>query len=191
MYFCVFFFQNLTEFNTANNRRISMLGIVDDNNRGATKRKRRSVTFNEEEEIINPEDIDPSIGRFRNLIQTTVIPSAKKPRLDSGLIPNPAKHFVPRVASLYDDLPEEDSYNNSSSTPTFFTSLSTKLGLPLPNPAPEVADKMAVEEPIPQLPPQPMHPPLPVLNMSLDEPKKKKYAKEAWPGKKSHGASLF
>jgi hypothetical protein len=32
------------------------------------------ITFNEEEIIINPEDVDPSVGRFRNLIETTVIP---------------------------------------------------------------------------------------------------------------------
>jgi nuclear inhibitor of protein phosphatase 1 len=37
------------------------------------KRKIR-LTFNEEEMIINPEDVDPSVGRFRNLIETTVIP---------------------------------------------------------------------------------------------------------------------
>lgn len=66
--------QNLTEFNTAQNRRISMLGISDDALK--TKRKRtRGVHFNEDEQIINPEDIDPSVGRFRNLIRTTVIPN--------------------------------------------------------------------------------------------------------------------
>ncbi|KAJ8306646.1 hypothetical protein KUTeg_017191 [Tegillarca granosa] len=40
---------NLTEFNTAHNRRIATMGDI--------------------------EDIDPSIGRFRNLVQTTVIPN--------------------------------------------------------------------------------------------------------------------
>lgn len=69
-----FVLQNLTEFNTAQNRRISMLGISDDALK--TKRKRtRGVHFNEDEQIINPEDIDPSVGRFRNLIRTTVIPN--------------------------------------------------------------------------------------------------------------------
>jgi hypothetical protein len=29
-----------------------------------------------QEEVINPEDVDPSVGRFRNLVQTSmVIPS--------------------------------------------------------------------------------------------------------------------
>ena len=37
------------------------------------KKKKKSVSFNEEEDIINPEDIDPSVGRFRNMIQTVVV----------------------------------------------------------------------------------------------------------------------
>jgi nuclear inhibitor of protein phosphatase 1 len=70
------FTQNLTEFNTAHNRRISMLGIPDEEIRPTSrKRKKKGVVFNEEEEVINPEDVDPSVGRFRNLIQSTVVPS--------------------------------------------------------------------------------------------------------------------
>ncbi|XP_036143064.1 nuclear inhibitor of protein phosphatase 1 isoform X1 [Monomorium pharaonis] len=66
---------NLTEFNTAHNRRISMLGITDDEMHKPTrKRKKKGITFNDDEEVINPEDVDPSVGRFRNLIQTTVVP---------------------------------------------------------------------------------------------------------------------
>lgn len=45
------------------------------------KPKRKSVSFNDEEEVINPEDIDSSIGRFRNLVQTTIV------------IPNKVNHF--------------------------------------------------------------------------------------------------
>lgn len=55
-----------------------MLGIGEENETGSgrvRKRKKRGVTFNEDEEVINPEDVDPSVGRFRNLIHTTVIPS--------------------------------------------------------------------------------------------------------------------
>lgn len=55
-----------------------MLGIPEtDGVKKASKRKRSSVTFNEEDEIINPEDVDPNVGRFRNLVQTTTIPIAK------------------------------------------------------------------------------------------------------------------
>jgi hypothetical protein len=52
-----------------------MLGISNDEIRQTRKRKKRGVTFNEDEEVINPEDVDPNVGRFRNLIQSTVIPT--------------------------------------------------------------------------------------------------------------------
>ena len=71
-----FEFQNLTEFNTAHNRRISMLGITDDDvHKPTRKRKKKGISFNDDEEVINPEDVDPSVGKFRNLVQTTVVPS--------------------------------------------------------------------------------------------------------------------
>ena len=53
---------NLTEFNTAQNRRISMLGIAKDPENFVKKKRRSHITFNEEEDVINPEDIDPSVG---------------------------------------------------------------------------------------------------------------------------------
>lgn len=83
-----FEFQNLTEYNTAHNRRISMLGITDDvkmKKNKNSKRKRRNVTFNDEECIINPEDVDPNVGRFRNLIQTTVVPT-KRSRVENNFM---------------------------------------------------------------------------------------------------------
>ena len=58
---------NLTEFNTAHNRRITMLGISDGDGPGggpAKKRRKIRIQFNEEEDVINPEDVDPSIGRY-------------------------------------------------------------------------------------------------------------------------------
>jgi len=161
-----------------------MLGIPDDDKR-KLKRKKKSVTFNEEEEIINPEDIDPSVGRFRNLVQTTVIPSSKRPRMDSGLVPTHAtvKHYIPRTSlSLYDDLPD-----SSVGTP-FFTTLSSKLDLPLPNPAPDIEPA----EPQPLKVIQTMFNTAGPMPMDLsDEPKKKKYAKEAWPGKKQGAPNLL
>lgn len=42
----------------------------------ASKKHKREVSFNEDVDIINPEDIDPSVGRFRNLIKSTVIPNS-------------------------------------------------------------------------------------------------------------------
>nr|AEE61547.1 unknown [Dendroctonus ponderosae] len=178
---------NLTEFNTAHNRRISMLGINDDAEKRNKNRKRKRITvsFNEDEEIINPEDVDPNIGRFRNLIQTTVIPSTnKRSRLGNALgVPHQtnADFKVPKVLNhpqhdLYNDLPPEtqatSGMNNISS---IYSSLSSRLGVGLPNPAPDV--DMGLPTPSPFVPQQVQVPD------SL-EPKKKKYAKEAWPGKK-------
>ena len=68
---------NLTEFNTAQNRRISMMGIPKEET-FIKKRRKIHITFNDEEDVINPWDVDPSIGRFTNLVQSTVIPKANK-----------------------------------------------------------------------------------------------------------------
>ncbi|XP_017487230.1 PREDICTED: nuclear inhibitor of protein phosphatase 1-like [Rhagoletis zephyria] len=65
----------LTQNNTINNRTISMLGIDKDGEiiKPATAMKRKSVSFNEEEDVINPEDVDPTVGRFRNLVSSTIV----------------------------------------------------------------------------------------------------------------------
>uniref|UniRef100_A0A1L8DN52 Nuclear inhibitor of protein phosphatase 1 n=1 Tax=Nyssomyia neivai TaxID=330878 RepID=A0A1L8DN52_9DIPT len=185
---------NLTEYNTATNRRISMLGIADDttyknnldkdkNNR---KRLRKSVTFNDDEIIINPEDIDPTIGRFRNLVQTTVVPT-KKAKLDIGIPTSStstssdiAKHLHPTVLvpHLYHGLPPADEHGTDEETPL---TLGSKLGLLLPNPAPDVLPvdvAVAPEMPPPQSIPTRMEEP---EVHAGNEPRKKKYAKEKWP----------
>ncbi|XP_030766725.1 nuclear inhibitor of protein phosphatase 1 isoform X1 [Sitophilus oryzae] len=174
---------NLTEFNTAHNRRISMLGISDDVDKRSKsrKRKRHSVSFNEDEEIINPEDIDPSIGRFRNLIQTTIVPSSnKRVKFGESLgVPHSMQEFkVPKVLhhpqhDLYNDLPPETQ--SSVGNMGIYSSLSTRLGMVLPNPAPEVDMGL----------PHPSFIPQQAQAADSLEPKKKKYAKEAWPGKKA------
>ena len=67
----------MTEFNTAHNKRIAQLvNIVTASaalQSTTVKGKKKEVSFNEEEDIINPEDVDPSIGRFRNMVQTTIV----------------------------------------------------------------------------------------------------------------------
>ncbi len=51
----VLFLQNLTEFNTAHNRRIAQIvQITDLPNVPTAKRKKRNVMFNEEDDVINP-----------------------------------------------------------------------------------------------------------------------------------------
>ena len=67
--------QDLTQFNTAHNRQISMVGISEMDVSHKRKQHPLSISFADEEEIINPEDIDPTIGRFRNMVQTTIIPT--------------------------------------------------------------------------------------------------------------------
>ena len=51
-----FIFQNLTEFNTAHNRRVTSMGDIGEAVANPLKRKRKSihVHFNEDEEVINP-----------------------------------------------------------------------------------------------------------------------------------------
>lgn len=163
-----------------------MLGITDDSEKRTTnrKRKRQCVSFNEDEEIINPEDIDPSIGRFRNLIQTTVIPNSAKKQKFADSIGIQAQDFkMPKPISshpapdLYTDLPPETHSSAGSSNLNIYSSLSTRLGLVLPNPAPDVDMGQSYNNPTPFVPPQ-------VQSNDPMEPKKKKYAKEAWPGKK-------
>lgn len=86
------------------------------------------------------------------------------------------KHLPSSVLmpSLYDNLPPEQSNSNISTSIQFSSAIASRLGLTLPNPAPDV-DYLTP----PQEPPQPITPQLTDM-----EPKKKKYAKEAWPGKK-------
>ncbi|KAH8401981.1 hypothetical protein KR009_008965, partial [Drosophila setifemur] len=225
---------NLTEYNTAHNRRISMLGIDDDTNlrkQNALKqgRRPRNVTFNEEEIIINPEDVDPNVGRFRNLVQTTVVP-AKRARYDvnhmgmhtgSSLATAnaahvhqmfqqsladmkhhqhremPAPNAVPQspTNSLYQGLPAE-AHGKGDLEPISPLSIGSKLGLLLPNPAPDVMPVSdEAEETSTTLAQK-----LAVANANVRRhvedphdssgegdalgPQKKKYAKEAWPGRK-------
>ncbi len=73
--FVVSSLQDLTQFNTAHNRQISMVGISEKDLSHKRKQHPLSISFADEEEIINPEDIDPTIGRFRNMVQTTIIPT--------------------------------------------------------------------------------------------------------------------
>ncbi|XP_053680735.1 nuclear inhibitor of protein phosphatase 1 [Anopheles nili] len=260
---------NLTEYNTAHNRRISMLGISDDggggggaggaggpvgNNAGTYKKnkrnKRKGVAFNEDEIIINPEDIDPSIGRFRNLIQSTVVPvSAKRTKMElpnsMGIVVSPTSgmkpssfHLHPHALagahgqhqqssltahSLYHGIDPVDGgaggggNGNSSGTSsdgrsfggfdmdTTPSGLSTKLGILLPNPAPDVnPTPVAVRDtsslPIFAVPGASSSAGGAISNNAKgsekqpetpDEPKKKKYAKEQWPGRKPLGLSSF
>ena len=110
-------------------------------------------------------------------------------RMEGGLISlseethNSLKHMQPTstVTPLYHDIPPEQFSSTTLFNNTFsigLTTLTSRLGIGLPNPAPEVE----------MLPNQIQVEPLNISDVrnSTDpiEPKKKKYAKEAWPGKK-------
>ncbi|XP_074599740.1 nuclear inhibitor of protein phosphatase 1 [Brevipalpus obovatus] len=158
---------NLTEFNTVLNKRVSLLGVRENDNR-VTKPRSILVRFKEEEDVINPEDVDPSVGRFRNLMQTTVIPK-KRMKLSHGQDDGSFHILKPQI----------DSSTHFSSSPSsiFSTSMSIKLGVPLPNPVPDVD---LTQEPLESkdcvMESQPS-------GSGLLQ-KKKKYAKEAWPGRR-------
>ncbi|KAI1284998.1 Nuclear inhibitor of protein phosphatase 1 [Halotydeus destructor] len=160
---------SLTEYNTANNKRITMLGIPEES-QNTRKRKSKNISFKEEEDIINPEDIDPSVGRFRNLVQTTVV-STKRAKFAETR--NSEKAFNIFRPSASTDL---KSGKGASYNPLLSNSLSIKLGIQLPNPAPETEQE---EEIGPQAPPS-----LYDEEELKNAEKKKKYEKEAWPGKK-------
>lgn len=111
-------------------------------------------------------------------------------RMEGGLISlsedhHPLKHLQPTSTTpqLYHDLPPEQFTPSSLSINPFstaLTSITSRLGIALPNPAPEVEMTPSLVQPeIPQVPEisGPTEP-------RAMEPKKKKYAKEAWPGKK-------
>lgn len=154
------------------------------------QRKRRSqssnaVQFTDEEEIINPEDVDPNVGRFRNLVQTAVIP-AKKTRLEDIFSTETDIHRVP--AHYTHHMTSGGGSDIASGGPSLpsFGPVSLKLGLAMPNLAPDVDDMYANL-------PQPVGHKISAggsgtsgsAAMEVDQgPRKKKYAKEAWPGKK-------
>jgi nuclear inhibitor of protein phosphatase 1 len=157
-----------------------MLGIPDEEIKVSRKRK-ENVRFNEEEEVINPEDIDPSVGRFRNLIQTAVIPN-KKVRIESS---HSMIHYDKTAivsTSRSGRISSSDlSSHNSHLNPLFSSSLTAKLGIHLPNPAPDVD----LDKPLEEVIDQPLIGPHEQYDINaVNEPKKKKYAKESWPGKK-------
>ncbi|KAG5668492.1 hypothetical protein PVAND_016431 [Polypedilum vanderplanki] len=186
---------NLTEYNTAHNRKISTLGITDTVPKKGAKRKR--VHFNEEEIVINPEDIDPSIGRFRNLVQSTVVPmSNKRLRLESSnAFSIPASHehkhilhhpIISAPHNLYDGLPSTSA--EGGSTDDNYGMFSSKFLPSLPNPAPEIENKIAATG---SMQVQFSHDDNDVHMDYEHEPKKKKYAKETWYGPKQRAPKAF
>ncbi|KFD61204.1 hypothetical protein M514_00842 [Trichuris suis] len=166
-------FKRLTEYHTALNRRV----ISIDSCNAVSKRSgklRKHVQFDLVEEIINPEDIDPTVGRFRNLISTSLI-SLKHPRLT----PIPEKQA--RLSSLSNPVDPIPDLENSS-----FTAKSTESGLAvlfknrLGSSSLDLAPEAKLDETD-----------TPTTSAEIRKPNKpeepcsdkKKYPIEAWPGK--------
>lgn len=82
---------------------------------------------------------------------------------------------------LYGDLPPTSHENKPTGAPGG-AAMQGGLPLPFPNPAPEV--DLAPEAPQPPITLNPTPVTAPYLPETVNEPRKKKYAKEAWPGKK-------
>ena len=119
----------------------------------------------------------------------TILLQKQKPRLEG---PGSSKHSTdsltkkmrnfPYSSQLYRDV--QDAHGGSLG-PTGSLSMANRLGLPVPNLAPDVdaAPAPPVVNPAPQ---EVFSPEAAAVNPN--EPRKKKYAKEAWPGKKpTHG----
>ncbi|XP_074641753.1 nuclear inhibitor of protein phosphatase 1-like [Tubulanus polymorphus] len=168
---------NLTEFNTAHNRRISSMADIPDNPNNSLKRKKSlHINFMDDDEIINPEDIDPSVGKFRNLISTTVVPT-KKFKMEN-MKPSATDSFAHRLHHLQHGAEHHHpGAGQLGAGPMGTFSYAAKLGLAMPNLAPDIA-------PMPEMPTINATPVITNIEVGPQEPRKKKYAKEAWPGKK-------
>lgn len=126
-----------------------------------------------------------------NLYEKRMLFSLQRMRMEGGLISlledhNPLKHMQPTSTTpqLYHDLPPEQFTPSSMSINPFstaLTSLTSRLGIALPNPAPEV--EMTPNQVQTEVPHVQEHLPSTTEPRTM-EPRKKKYAKEAWPGKK-------
>ena len=118
----------------------------------------------------------------------------QKPRLEGPAPQSMTDTITKRLQNINYAIPASSLYGNEPVSPTSPTSPlmgfsgSAKLGLRLPNLAPEVDAAPATEPARPAVPAS-----APAVGFTMDEqqqpagpnePKKKKYAKEAWPGKK-------
>ncbi|XP_011935808.1 PREDICTED: nuclear inhibitor of protein phosphatase 1 [Cercocebus atys] len=194
---------NLTEFNTAHNKRISTLTIEEGNldiQRPKRKRKNSRVTFSEDDEIINPGEVSSwfilmkklwlaraqGVQREAHLLLSFLF-GLKKKRVEGpgslGLEESGSRRMQNFAFSggLYGGLPPTHSEAGSQPHGIHGTALIGGLPMPYPNLAPDVDLTPVVPSAVNMNPaPNPA-----VYNPeAVNEPKKKKYAKEAWPGKK-------
>lgn len=134
-------------------------------------KKRKSVTWNNEEDVINPEDVDPSIGKFRNSCSVTIIP-AKRARPGS----TPSMNTVPKRATIAQNFAPKRQEPKPSLYQNLPSSLPDITSAPDPDKIPELPASFFDKG----------------VKSSADEDDSKKskfYEKEAWPGRKPNEKS--
>ena len=171
---------DLTQYNTALNRQ-TLAAIESDISQYSpifrkVSTKRISFSSNTDE-IINPEDVDPLIGRFRNMVQSSFIPTSKRIRLDFTI--EPSTDFNAVLLKV-----------NNEDGPGLYSGIDQPLNLTdcinsresiLISAAPNVDEPSSFLSSL-QSPTTSINPVL--TETVLNKSSKKIYAKEAWPGKK-------
>ncbi|KRZ90546.1 Nuclear inhibitor of protein phosphatase 1 [Trichinella sp. T8] len=164
----------LTEYNTALNRQLPI--IMEDAPKPLNrKRKAKCVSFVDEEEIINPEDVDPKVGRFRNLVQTAVIPR-KKQHIDEQPETTMEKNLEP-VKKITETTNRESGSRLSRSKHPLRINIAPEVELyerTLPDPKYDSKAEEGIAETS-----KSAHD----SSSGREKEKKKKYPIESWPGK--------
>lgn len=160
------------------NRRIVPIAMTIEECR-KKKRRRNNVVFLEDEDIINPglfkisyyffvlEDVDPTVGRFRNLVQTAVVSNGKRKSTSNAQHDGKTKRRI--LLPGRDDVSSSAAKSYSSMLGISSISAAPSLDLysnltPVIGPSPRIESKTAED----------------------DLQHKKKYAKEKWVGQKTH-----
>ncbi|KAI6178509.1 FHA domain-containing protein [Aphelenchoides besseyi] len=156
--------ENLTNYNTMQNRRVTAIPITQEEAK-RKKRPRGNVTFLEAEDVINPEDVDPSVGRFRNLIQTAMVNKGKRKAAANSTNTDATKRRILRPGK------DESGTAQPFSSVLGGISISAAPNLDL------YSDTSTIMGPTAKAPVQSVS--------DADDHAHKKYAKEAWPGRKS------
>ncbi|OAF66891.1 hypothetical protein A3Q56_05390 [Intoshia linei] len=177
---------NLTEFNTARNQRLDKIVILDNANSTIRKKHKNRVKFSNIDDIINPEDVDPSIGRFQNLVSTTFV--QKRKGLQQASMQNAS-------ALSFDAMNNRKVTRTSKSTTDDYEDYTFKTNSTnIPNLAPVVIDQgdqyelsLVISKNKEIIVPEE----LPDSDRIYTKTSRKVYAKESWPGRKSGLNSLI
>ncbi|KAI3386844.1 hypothetical protein SNEBB_000370 [Seison nebaliae] len=148
--------QNVTEFNTAHNRRLTQfIDVLTSSTNNSQKtaislskgnsgsvtttlnkkknRKRKNVHFHEEEAVINLNEVTPNMGKFGCLANVTMIESSKKVRLSE-----PEPQSLNPQDKLDDDNFSSQSNGQTNNKISSHHQIANCLGLPIPNLTPSI-----------------------------------------------------